>query len=47
MSGVICFQALSRLSLKLERMLLSDVVERISVNGFMSFSIEVEACESE
>lgn len=47
MSGVICFQALSRLSLKLEGMIMSDAVERISLNGFTSFDVEAAACESE
>ena len=46
MSGIICFQGMSRLSLKLERRLMSDVVERINSNGFESFSVDVAACES-
>ena len=47
MSGNVSFQGMSRLSLKLERMLLSDRVERISANGFTSFSVDLESCESE
>ena len=46
-SGVISFQALSRLSLKLESMLMSEAVERINLNGFESFRVEVQTCESE
>lgn len=44
-SGDICFQGLSRLSLKLERMIMSDEVERINSNGFISFSVDVASCE--
>ena len=45
-SGTICFQGLSRLSLKLERMIMSEAVERISQSGFESFSVDVATCES-
>lgn len=45
-SGKICFQAMKRLSLKLEGMLLSENVERISSNGFNSFSVDLKSCES-
>lgn len=46
-SGALCFEAMSRLSLKLERMIMSDLVERINSNGFESFSVDVAVCESE
>ena len=46
MSGVICFQAVSRLSKKLESMILSERIERINANGFLSFSVDLKACES-
>lgn len=46
-SGIISYEALSQLSLKLERMLMSEAVERINLNGFASFRVEVQACESE
>ncbi len=46
MSGEIFFKGISRLSLKLQRILLSDEIEKINANGFKSFSFDVMTCES-
>jgi len=45
-SADISFKTLQRLGSMLEDMLTAEDIERISLHGFKSFSIEVEACES-
>ena len=46
-SGSICFEGLSRLSLKMEAMLMHEGIERISSLGFKSFNVDLNSCESE